>query len=82
MYLKNLVILRKQKKWSQEKLAVESGISYNTIIKIERGGIKNPKIETVIKLANALDVSLDELVGQVWQEDFNVGTWINNRLGK
>jgi len=65
MYLKNLVILRKQKKWSQEKLAVESGISYNTIIKIERGGIKNPKIETVIKLANALDVSLDELVGQV-----------------
>ena len=65
MYLKNLVTLRKQKNWSQEKLAVESGISYNTIIKIERGGIKNPKIETVIKLANALGVSLDELVGQV-----------------
>jgi transcriptional regulator with XRE-family HTH domain len=39
MYLKNLVKLRKQKAWSQERLAVESGISYNTIIKIERGGI-------------------------------------------
>ena len=62
MYLKNLVSFRKQKGWSQEKLAVESGISYNTIIKIERGGIKNPKIETVIKLAKALGVSLDDLV--------------------
>ena len=62
MFLKNLVKLRKQKGWSQEKLAVESGISYNTIIKIERGGIKNPKIETVVKLAKALGVSLDRLV--------------------
>ena len=65
MHLKNLVKLRKQKGWSQEKLAVESGISYNTIIKIERGGIKNPKIETVIKLADALGVSIDGLVGRI-----------------
>ena len=63
MFLKNLVKLRKQKGWSQEKLAVESDISYNTIIKIERGGIKNPKIETVIKLAKALSVSIDDLAG-------------------
>lgn len=65
MHLKNLVKIRKQKGWSQEKLAVESGISYNTIIKIERGGIKNPKIETVIKLAGALGVTIDELVGKI-----------------
>jgi transcriptional regulator with XRE-family HTH domain len=45
-------------------LAKESGISYNTLIKLERNGIKNPKIETVIKLADALKVSLDELVGR------------------
>ena len=62
MHLKNLAKIRKQKGWSQEKLAVESGISYNTIIKIERGGIENPKIGTVIKLADALGISLDELV--------------------
>ena len=62
MHLKNLVKLRKQRGWSQEKLAVESNISYNTIIKIERGGIKNPKIDTVSKLSKALNVSLDELV--------------------
>ena len=64
MHLKNLVKVRNQKGWSQEKLAVESGISYNTIIKIERGGIKNPKIETVIKLAEALQITIDNLVGK------------------
>jgi len=62
MHLKNLSKIRKEKGWSQEKLAVESSISYNTIIKIERGGIKNPKIDTVIKLSKALGVTLDELV--------------------
>lgn len=62
MHLKNLIKLRKERGWSQEKLAVESGISYNTIIKIERGGIENPKIETVIKLAKALNVKIDDLV--------------------
>jgi len=64
MCLKNLITLRKQKGWSQEKLAQEAGISYNTLIKLERNGIKNPKIETVIKLADALGVSLDKLVGR------------------
>ena len=63
MHLKKLVKIRKQKGWSQEKLAVESNISYNTIIKIERGGIKNPKIDTVIKLAKALKINIDDLVG-------------------
>lgn len=62
MYLKNLAKLRRQKGWSQEKLSQEAGISYNTLIKIERSGIKNPKIETIVKLANALNVKLDELV--------------------
>jgi transcriptional regulator with XRE-family HTH domain len=64
MYLKNLKELRKQKGWSQERLARESNISYHTLIKLEQNGIKNPKIETVIKLADALEVNLDELVGR------------------
>ena len=62
IYLKNLKQLREKKGWSQEKLAREADISYQTLIKIERGGIKNPKIETMIKLAKALDVSLDKLI--------------------
>jgi len=62
MHLKNLAKIRKQKGWSQERLAQEAGISYNTLIKIERGGIKNPKIDTVVKLAKALHVKIDDLV--------------------
>ena len=64
MYLKNLAKLRKEKKLTQEGLARKADISYHTLIKLESGGIKNPKIETVIKLANALDVSLDKLSGR------------------
>jgi transcriptional regulator with XRE-family HTH domain len=64
MFLKNLAEFRKQKGWSQERLAREANISYHTLIKLEQNGIKNPKIETVIKLADALKVSLDELVGR------------------
>ena len=44
MYLRNLFKIRKQKGWSHQKVAVESDISYNTIVKIERGGIENPKL--------------------------------------
>ena len=61
--LRNLKKLRNKKGWSQERLAREAGISYNTLIKIERGGIKNPRLETLIKLAKALGVSIDKLVG-------------------
>jgi len=62
MYLKNLARIRKEKGFTQEGLARKADISYNTLIKIENGGIKNPKIETVIKLSNALGISIDELV--------------------
>jgi transcriptional regulator with XRE-family HTH domain len=63
LYLKNLQKFRNKKGWTREKLAREADVSYHTIIKIERGGIENPKIETIIKLAKALGVSIDKLVG-------------------
>ena len=62
-YLRNLKKFRNRKGWSQEKLAREAGISYQTLIKIEQNRIKNPRLETLIKLAKALCVSLDKLVG-------------------
>ena len=64
-YLKNLKNLRNKKGWSQERLAREAGISYHTLIKIEQDRIRNPKLETLIKLAKALGVSLDKLVGSL-----------------
>ena len=64
MHLKNLTTLRKGRGLTQEGLARKANISYHTLIKLESGGIENPKIETVLKLANALSVSVDELVGR------------------
>ena len=61
-YLSNLKSLREQKGWTQEKLAQQAGISYHTLIKIERGFIKDPRISTVINLADALDIDLDKLI--------------------
>lgn len=61
-YLKNLRKYRIEKGWSQEKLAREAGISYQTLIKIERGGIKNPKIETIIKLSKALGIEIGKII--------------------
>jgi transcriptional regulator with XRE-family HTH domain len=64
MYLKNLPRLRKEKGLTQEGLARKADISYHTLIKLESGSIENPKIETVIKLAEALEVSMDRLTGR------------------
>jgi len=61
-HLKNLKKLRNKKGWSQERLAREAGISYQTLIKIERGYVKNPKLEPLLKLTKALSVSLDDLI--------------------
>jgi len=58
---KNIKKLRKQKGLSQDRLSKLADVSNNTIIKIESGGIQNPTIKTVQKIAKALNTSLDEL---------------------
>jgi len=63
MHLKNVAKIRKEKKLTQEALAHKAGISLHTLIKIESGRIGNPRIETVMGLAKALGVKVDELVG-------------------
>ena len=62
MYLKNLSKLRKNKGLTQEGLARKANISYHTIIKLESWGIKNPKADTILKLAEALNVTTDKLL--------------------
>lgn len=58
----NIKRFRKKLGISQDKLSKLADVSYNTIIKIESGEIKNPTIKTVQKIAKALDVSLDKLI--------------------
>ena len=58
----NIIRLRKQKSLSQEKLARLSDVANNTIIKMETGENDNPTLDTLRKVAKALDVSIDKLI--------------------
>lgn len=64
MIAQQLKGLRKKAGWSQQKLAEKAGLSYNVITKIEQGAAKNPNIQTMIKLADAFEISIDELLGR------------------
>ena len=57
----NLKVLRKIKKLSQQDLGNKLGVSGAYIQQIENNK-KNPSIKTFNKIANALEVSLDELL--------------------
>jgi len=57
-----ITLVRKQKQLSQAELGKLSGVSGDIVGKYERDEMK-PSIETARKLAEALDVSLDYLVG-------------------
>lgn len=64
MLAQNIRRIRIKKGLSQEKLARLANISNATLIKIESGVAKEPTITTVTKLADALNVSIDGLVGR------------------
>ena len=59
---KNIKKRRKKKGLSQDKLSRLADVSHATIIKIESGGIQSPTIDTVQKIAKALNVSVDNLI--------------------
>lgn len=52
--------LRKQRAWSQEDLALESNINKNYICDLECGR-RNPSLEILERLADAFDISLEQL---------------------
>ncbi|MEI8390446.1 MAG: helix-turn-helix transcriptional regulator [bacterium] len=49
--------LRQEQKLTLEKLAYESGISKGGLSEIERG-LKEPRLSTLVKLCETLDISL------------------------
>ena len=65
MLAQNIRKLRLKKGLSQEKLARLADISNATLVKIESGVAKEPTITTVTKIADALEISIDELIGRI-----------------
>ena len=59
---KNIKRFRQDKELSQDKLSKLADLSLNTIVKIELDESPNPTIETIQRIAKALDVSVDDLL--------------------
>lgn len=72
MFKDNLVSMRKMHGYSQEELAEKIGVSRQTLSKYEVGE-SLPDIEKCRLLANALDVSIDDLVNYNKEDSNNLG---------
>ncbi len=59
---KNIKKYREKKGISQDKLSKLAGVTLHTITKIESGATPDPRIETVKKIADALGISVDDLL--------------------
>ena len=62
-FREQLVLIRRQKGWSQEQLAERIGVSRQAISKWETGD-SQPALAQLIALADELDISLDVLCGR------------------
>src|ERR1700693_529198 len=60
---KRLQNARRAAGMTQQMLCQRADLSYSTLAKIERGAIKSPSIFTIQSIATALNISLDELIG-------------------
>ena len=59
---KNIRHYRKKLGLSQDKLSKLAEVAYNTVIKIESGENPNPTIDTLTKIAKALNIKVATLI--------------------
>jgi len=59
---KNMKKYRDKLGVSQDKLSKIAEVTLHTITKIESGATPDPRIETMRKIAKALNVSVDDLI--------------------
>lgn len=60
---KQLQVARQAAGLTQQALCQRANLSFSTLTKIERGAIKSPSIFTILAIAGALDMGLDDLMG-------------------
>jgi transcriptional regulator with XRE-family HTH domain len=68
-----IIILRKDKNWSQVELAKQINASREIISRYERNE-SQPSLEMIIKMANAFGVTIDFLTGQSENASFDKET--------
>ena len=77
MFSKNLKTLRKQKGFSQEELASRLHVVRQTISKWEKN-LSVPDADTLIRLAEILEVSVSELLGSKIENENENGNVTND----
>ena len=70
MFNENLKILRKSKGFTQEELAIKVNVVRQTVSKWEKG-LSVPDAEVLQKIAEVLDVGVNELLGANMAQDVN-----------
>ena len=58
-------LLRNKQGLTQDELARKADLPYTTLTKIESNVITKPTIQTVMKIAKGLEISIDELTNQL-----------------
>lgn len=62
-FSENLYNYRKERKWSQEEVALKISVTQQCVSQWEKGLIE-PTLTLLWRLADLFDVSIDELVGR------------------
>ena len=68
---RNIKIARKQKKMTQNDLAIKANISRSYLADVE-GNRYNPSIETLDSIARALDVQIGTLLSDSSKKNFSI----------
>lgn len=77
MLKENLKKYRRLKNYTQKELATKTGVSAGYVQMIELGKKNNPSIDLLQKIADALEVSINDLLGtsENFESDFNIETF-------
>jgi len=66
----NLKKLRTSRKLTIEQLSKQSNVGKSTISELETGKAKNPKTDTLLKIADALGVKLEDLTSMEVEKEY------------
>lgn len=58
----NIKKFTKKNGFSKSELVRRTGLDYHTIAKIERGVTPDPRVHTVVKIATALGITVEDLI--------------------
>lgn len=72
--------LRLEQNLTLSKLAEIAEVGQSTINDIESGKAKNPKTNTLTKLANALSININELILENWDDIYNENDKLTNEV--